>query len=640
MIRKHRSIYFITLLVLALLVSSVAQAFAQEPPVAPDIPADFAGAWPISPTVEGPDGATVDVQGPDENGPDENGPDIVPLNSTLPDTLEKPTVQQAGPQGMRIELGTDQALDAIEAALPAPQTMAAPGNAESASVEIVGGTQASRGEYLWQVLLKRDGSFICGGSLIHPRWVVTAAHCVTARPAYYLGPNRFSVVVGEYNRSVEENVEQTRSVIQVIVHPGYSPSEYENDIALLELATPVTVGTAAKLISLATSPADNALFDPGDASVVTGWGTTTEGGNAATILREVTVPIVSNAECNASYGNITAGMVCAGLTQGGKDSCQGDSGGPLIVQTGSGSWKLAGVVSFGNGCARPGEPGVYTRIPAYASWINQQIAAAGASGAIISPSFESGPGTGWSEYSSNNGENIMGGGLPFNAYDGQYVAWLGGLNDEFGIVYQPLAFGHRARDVSYYYLLDSAESVCGYDVAEAGIAITSASSNGPVLKSVRSTVIDLCNSNEVSAWRKGTISLSGLEGYSQLYIYFAAQTDDSNVSSFIVDMVSRRDYAVPSMSINSMSPTSGMIGTLVSIRGSGYLNTSQVLFGNRAALFQVVSDNQIYARVPYGVVAAKVKVTTAYGSSVTPANFTPTSTSGLTNRMHVPVLKR
>uniref|UniRef100_A0A3Q1EUP0 trypsin n=1 Tax=Acanthochromis polyacanthus TaxID=80966 RepID=A0A3Q1EUP0_9TELE len=90
-------------------------------------------------------------------------------------------------------------------------------------------------------------------------------------------------------------------------------------------------------------------------------------------LQEVNVPIVTNSDCSNSYGGITDNMICAGLTEGGKDSCQGDSGGPLVSKNDS-IWVLAGVVSFGNGCAEPNFPGVYARVSQYQSWINSFIA--------------------------------------------------------------------------------------------------------------------------------------------------------------------------------------------------------------------------------------------------------------------------
>src|SRR5690606_5701573 len=121
------------------------------------------------------------------------------------------------------------------------------------------------------------------------------------------------------------------------------------------------------LVSLLTSPQFDGLVEAGDMATVTGWGTTSAGGQTAVGLMEVAVPIVSNAACNAVHGAIPDNMLCAGYVQGGKDSCQGDSGGPLIVPNGTG-WLQAGVVSFGRGCAQPEIPGVYARVSRYIGW--------------------------------------------------------------------------------------------------------------------------------------------------------------------------------------------------------------------------------------------------------------------------------
>ena len=105
-----------------------------------------------------------------------------------------------------------------------------------------------------------------------------------------------------------------------------------------------------------------------------GWGLTAENGLTSTHLREVTVPVVTNAVCSAGYASdgitIADTMLCAGSAQGGKDSCQGDSGGPIAIKDTNGTWKQIGVVSFGIGCARPNKYGVYTRVSEFIDWIN------------------------------------------------------------------------------------------------------------------------------------------------------------------------------------------------------------------------------------------------------------------------------
>lgn len=238
--------------------------------------------------------------------------------------------------------------------------------------QIVGGQPAEPGEWPWQVLV-RAGSYMCGGSLIHQEWVVTAAHCATDNQGNVYAPTNIRVILGEHRRNQTDGTEQTIQITQVIVHPNYDSGIYNNDIALLKLTTPALLGPAVSVIKPVVSPADDASVGVGVAAVVTGWGATTEGGATSAELMEATVPITSNAQCDSAYGIITDNMLCAGYMEGGVDSCQGDSGGPLAVSAADQSWKLAGVVSFGYGCARAKFYGVYTRVSNYVGWIEEQI---------------------------------------------------------------------------------------------------------------------------------------------------------------------------------------------------------------------------------------------------------------------------
>ncbi|MBU6335548.1 MAG: serine protease [Chloroflexi bacterium] len=232
---------------------------------------------------------------------------------------------------------------------------------------IVGGVEAAPGEIPWQVAVYPAG-YLCGGSLVDAGYVITAAHCVVNDAGAPISPSQITIVAGEYTRGASEGDEQTRSVSALYVHPSYEPDTYNNDIALLRLASPVTLNARVATIAPAR---DASLGDAGATALVSGWGTTSSGGDTAETLRKVTMPIVSNATCAGSYGSgsITANMLCAGLAAGGVDSCQGDSGGPLAVQR-SGSWYLTGVVSWGTGCADPNYYGVYTRVSRFISWLD------------------------------------------------------------------------------------------------------------------------------------------------------------------------------------------------------------------------------------------------------------------------------
>ena len=235
------------------------------------------------------------------------------------------------------------------------------------NTQIVGGQPADVGEWPWQAMV-RAGGYLCGGSLVGSSWVVTAAHCVYDDKGAVFSPDSITVTLGDHSRLQNDGYEQVMAVTQVLPHPAYDEWSNENDIALLKLATPATLNARVTPIQPLTT-AEVALATDGTMAYVTGWGTSGEGGSASATLMEVDVPVVSNATCNNSYGTITDNMICAGYAAGGKDSCQGDSGGPLVVPDNNGGWRLAGVVSFGYGCARQDFYGVYTRVSQFATWL-------------------------------------------------------------------------------------------------------------------------------------------------------------------------------------------------------------------------------------------------------------------------------
>lgn len=221
---------------------------------------------------------------------------------------------------------------------------------------IVGGQTTSIADYPYQISLQLMSSHICGGAIISSNWIITAAHCVVDTPvASYL-----SVRIGSSTRN---SGGQVYSVVQAITHPSFSYSTLDYDIALLQLSSTITTSTSANIISLAasgTGPAANLT------TVITGWGSTTEGGAAATTLQVVEVPVISTTDCDTAYpSRLTDRMFCAGLLGvGGKDACQGDSGGPVAIDG-----VLYGLVSWGDGCARANSPGVYTNIQVLRDWI-------------------------------------------------------------------------------------------------------------------------------------------------------------------------------------------------------------------------------------------------------------------------------
>lgn len=245
--------------------------------------------------------------------------------------------------------------------------------AGSQGINIVGGEDAEQGEWGWQVMVNA-GFYLCGGSLIATDWVATAAHCVYDNDHNLYTPDQVMITAGETNRRRLEGTEQAVAAAEIFVFEGYNAVSNENDIALIRLSSPIVLNDAIEIVPL-LDEAHLELAAPEKLATVTGWGTTSEGGTTSRTLQEVVVPIVATDVCNHSYGIINENMICAGYAEGGKDACQGDSGGPLVVPDEEGNWYLAGIVSFGYGCARSEFYGVYTRVSQYVTWIDETVEA-------------------------------------------------------------------------------------------------------------------------------------------------------------------------------------------------------------------------------------------------------------------------
>ncbi|XP_026755331.2 serine protease filzig [Galleria mellonella] len=241
------------------------------------------------------------------------------------------------------------------------------------SGRIVGGKNAEFGEWPWQVLVREStwlGLFTknkCGGVLITNKFVTTAAHC---QPGFLAS---LVAVFGENDISGDKEPRRpvSKNVRRVIVHRQYDAATFENDLALLELETPVKFD--AHIVPICMPP-DDADFT-GRMATVTGWGRLKYGGGVPTVLQEVQVPVIENSACQemfltaGHFKNILKSFICAGYANGEKDSCEGDSGGPLVLQREDGRWQLVGTVSHGIKCAAPYLPGVYMRTTFYKPWL-------------------------------------------------------------------------------------------------------------------------------------------------------------------------------------------------------------------------------------------------------------------------------
>ncbi len=270
-----------------------------------------------------------------------------------------PSVARHRPRRLRALLHRLGVALALLMALPAGATEA-PLRIEP---QIVGGAAVTpvqwRNNFRWVVALAdgTSGEQFCGGALIAPRWVLTAAHCLAG-----VRPDDLRIRAG--SRLWSEG--RLLAVDRIVTHPAYDPRTEGNDIALVRLAAPVDL----PLVRPATPAQTGRFGGPGDLGHALGWGNLSEDGRAPERLHRARIPFTSLARCRRDYPGetILATMICAGRPAGGVDTCQGDSGGPLAVRIG-GVWVQIGVTSWGYGCARPGRPGVYTRVSSFRPWI-------------------------------------------------------------------------------------------------------------------------------------------------------------------------------------------------------------------------------------------------------------------------------
>jgi secreted trypsin-like serine protease len=250
---------------------------------------------------------------------------------------------------------------AMGTVLPTAPASAAPISDGGISPNVVGGTRAAQGEFPFMVRL----SMGCGGALYSSTIVLTAAHCVNRTGTN----NSITATLGVVDLNSTSKI--TRKSNYVYQAPGYNGNG--KDWALIRLSSPVT--------GIATLPiATTTAYDSGTFTIA-GWGSTSEGGAQQRYLLKATVPFVSDTTCNsaAMYNGqiIPSDEICAGYTAGGVDTCQGDSGGPMFRRDSANAWIEVGIVSWGDGCARPNKPGVYSQVSTFAAAIKSAAASLG-----------------------------------------------------------------------------------------------------------------------------------------------------------------------------------------------------------------------------------------------------------------------
>ncbi|SHL95005.1 Trypsin [Streptomyces yunnanensis] len=251
------------------------------------------------------------------------------------------------------------ALAAFSLQPAAAQAAPAPTPGGSVHTHVVGGTRADQGEFPFMVRL----SMGCGGALYTKDIVLTAAHCVDG------SGNDTSITATGGVVDLEDSAAVKVNSTQVLQAPGYNGKG--KDWALIKLAKPIDQPTL--------KIAENDTYNKGDFTIA-GWGADKEGGDQQRYLLKATVPFIDDATCQQAYGDsLTPGEeICAGkLDTGGVDTCQGDSGGPMFRKDDAGQWLQVGIVSWGEGCARPGKPGVYTEVSAFAADIKKAAAGLG-----------------------------------------------------------------------------------------------------------------------------------------------------------------------------------------------------------------------------------------------------------------------
>ncbi|KAF5284159.1 hypothetical protein FQR65_LT00159 [Abscondita terminalis] len=214
--------------------------------------------------------------------------------------------------------------------------------------KIVNGNNASIRTFSYHVGVEYNSSYLCGGSIVSLKRIVTAAHCTNTRFNVSLYKVRGAT-------SIVNSGGILFDVTEIRQHPRFNVTTYDFDVSVLVLKNDLPIGPGIQIVP--TQPKGQEIPD-GYSCVVTGWGAAYWGGNLTKQLQEVTLPKYNSRRCASFHDSIiTENMVCFGYEEGGKDACTGDSGGPLVCNR-----YLGGIVSWGRECALPQKPGVYTKV--------------------------------------------------------------------------------------------------------------------------------------------------------------------------------------------------------------------------------------------------------------------------------------
>lgn len=489
-----------------------------------------------------------------------------------------------------------------------------------AAVDIRGGSDAEEGEFPWQIYLRiGTGPFdqsICGGSLIAPRFIVTAAHCVgiqSSSPANAPAiPNleAFTVIAGEHDLSITSGHEQTRTVVQALIHPEYYPAwgKNDNDIALLKLDRPVILNEWVQPITLAQMPADAPLEALGSPSTQSGWGWSWTD-SYPDILQKATLPLSNSGSCNSPAVHTGISLCNHEQTPVSGSTCGGDSGGPVVAPGADGKWKLIGVTYKGPPCESVSPIGsLFVRVSHYHEWIMQAIGTVDGLPRMQNGNFESSDPLVWTLASS---VQITSTNLPVAPASGTRMAVLGGAGGTQGSIRQLLNLSIPPTQLRLKYQVRSTNVNCTTDTA--GFYLPTGILAGS---------LQLCTANATTAWQEMEIDLTPYAGRSS-YLLIQVNKAMTSTSTLYVDDVEVLPVEMPEVSIDAFSPhtTSAGVTTDVVISGTEFFDVTGVRIGAQSMPFTITSNSALVAKVTLAAGRGPVVLAAPYGEYASADEF-------------------